>query len=93
MMIVYGLAGMRDYEGRLKFRPQLPEEVLDWVRSSLTVREQLLEVQLDRAKQTATYSLLEGAKLVIEHEGEDITVCKGAPIVVPITSSLSATKA
>ena len=93
MMIVYGLAGMRDYEGRLKFRPQLPEEVLDWVRFSLTVREQLLEVQLDRAKQTATYSLLEGAKLVIEHEGEDITVCKGAPIVVPITSSLSATKA
>ena len=93
MMIVYDLAGMRDYEGRLKFRPQLPGEVLEWVRFPVTVRGQLLEVQLYRAKRTATYSLLEGAKLVIEHEGEDITVCKGVPVVVPISSNSSAANA
>ncbi len=79
MVFVYGLAGMRDYDGRLSFRPTPPKQ-LERIRFPLTVRGQLLEVDIHR--DTTTYSLREGDDLVFQHEDEEIRLSTENPVVV-----------
>jgi alpha,alpha-trehalose phosphorylase len=79
MVIVYGLAGMRDYGGVLSFRPGLAEGV-GGVRFPLTVRGQLLEVDIDGEKRAVTYLLREGSELLIKHHNEDIALTVGVPV-------------
>jgi alpha,alpha-trehalose phosphorylase len=76
--VVYGLAGLRDYDGLLRFRPHIPAA---WKRItfSLTVRGQLLEVSITH-NETA-YSLKEGSGLTLIHEGKEHTVYAGSPLV------------
>ncbi len=75
MVFVYGFAGMRDYGGRLSFRPDLPAG-LERLRFPLALRGRKLEV--DIAGDTATYTLREGPDLVITHFEENITLAPGA---------------
>jgi alpha,alpha-trehalose phosphorylase len=84
MIFPYGFAGMRDYDGRISFKPRIPER---WqkLRFPLTIRGQQLLVDIDR--ESATYLLRDGLALVIEHEGEEIKLSKG----VPVTKKLSYT--
>ena len=79
MVFVYGSAGMRDYDGRLSFRPR-PPKVLERIRFPLTVRGQLLEVDIHR--DATTYSLREGDGLVIQHEDEEIRLSTENPVAV-----------
>ncbi len=82
MAIVYGYAGMRDYNGRLSFRPTLPRQAKSrGFRFRLAIRGQVLEVNFDRDTEQVTYQLVEGGRLTIEHCGEEVEIVGGVPVV------------
>ncbi len=76
MVFVYGLAGMRNYNGRLSFDPKLPE-IMKRLRFPLTVRGQMIEVDVTR--ESITYTLLEGDSLTIYHGKEQVTLSRDRP--------------
>jgi alpha,alpha-trehalose phosphorylase len=80
MALVYGFGGLRDHGGKLRFRPALPS---GWrrLRFRLRVRRSLVEVELEQER--ATYRLLEGEALEIEHEGEPLRLEPGASRALP----------
>jgi len=79
MVFVYGFAGLRDYDGRLSFKPRITDR-LERLRFTLTVRGQVLEVDIGR--NSTTYTLQEGASFMIAHEGQDIELSPGKPVRV-----------
>jgi alpha,alpha-trehalose phosphorylase len=79
MAIVYGVAGMRDTNGRISFNPKLPER-LERVRFSLTIRGQ--ELVVDVTKEKVTYLLQGGSILTITHRGKDVELSVGIPFSV-----------
>ena len=81
MAVVYGIAGMRDRDGRIAFRPKLPPET-GRLRFPLTVRRCLLEV--DIRGEGVTYLLKEGGELKIEHYGEELTLKRGEPVTATL---------
>jgi alpha,alpha-trehalose phosphorylase len=74
MLCVYGLAGLREYGGRVSFHPWLPKGIKS-LCFPLTVRGRVLEVEI-RAE-TATYRLREGESLTFHHRDQEITLCGG----------------
>ena len=74
MLFVSGVAGMREYGGKLSFNPRLLKG-LTRLRFSLTVRRRLLEVEIKA--DTATYCLSEGAKFTFCHGQQEITLAEG----------------
>jgi alpha,alpha-trehalose phosphorylase len=77
MSIVYGIAGMRDYNGKITFNPrQLPGKMTK-LRFPLTIRGQMIDVHITR--ETCTYTLLEGDGLSIAHGDEEIHLSPEAP--------------
>ena len=83
MIPVYGIAGMRDYDGHLSFNPRMPQQVKR-LRFPLTVRSQRLEV--DITQESATYLLREGSELEITHESETVELTAGTPVSMPLSS-------
>ena len=81
MIVVYGIAGTRDYDGHLSFTPRLPAQ-LQRLRFPLMIHGQRLEV--DIGKVTATYLLCEGSELVITHQGETVRLTAGTPVSKPL---------
>ena len=79
MAIVYGLAGLRDYGGKISFNPKRPPRTRS-VRFPLTVRGKLLEVMIERDK--VTYVLTQGKALTIYHGEEEIKLTKKQPSCV-----------
>ena len=77
MVLVYGLAGMRDFDGHLTFRPRLPRQ-LTRLQFPLTIGDCRLEVTIDG--DAATYTLREGTSLVLTHYEETITLEPGVPV-------------
>jgi len=79
MTVVYGLAGMRDYGGRISFNPKsLPQ--VEEVRFPLTVRGQMFEVNI--GKESVKYSLKKGNGLTIYHRDQEIKLSKDQPHTV-----------
>ncbi|NIO15599.1 MAG: glycoside hydrolase family 65 protein [Deltaproteobacteria bacterium] len=76
MILVYGLAGMRDYGGRISFKPRLYDRI-DRLRFHLTIRGQTLGVDIDR--DFATYTLVDGDGLSIFHEDREIRLSPDQP--------------
>ncbi len=76
--VVYGLAGLRDYDGVPQFRPHIPS-VWSRLTFSLTVRGRLLEVSITHDE--VAYALKEGHSLSLFHEGKEHTVFAGSPLV------------
>jgi alpha,alpha-trehalose phosphorylase len=74
MLCVYGIAGMREYGGRLSFKPRLLKGMKS-LRFPLTVRGCVLEVEIK--EDTATYLLREGERLTFRHWDQEITVSEG----------------
>jgi alpha,alpha-trehalose phosphorylase len=72
MAMVYGLAGMRDYGGRISFAPR---RFVQKLRFPLTVRGQRLEVDIHDG--SVTYLVREGAGLTIRHFDEEIKLTEG----------------
>lgn len=79
MAIVYGLAGLRDWDGHITFRPRILPRV-EGFRFPLTIRGQMLEV--DIRQEAITYSLRKGDGLVFRHEDEEIQLSPEHPVVV-----------
>lgn len=72
MALVYGFAGMRDYDGHLSFTPRVAEQLGIAIRFKLTVHGQLLSVEIDST--SCTYTLCEGTGLTITHCGESVSL-------------------
>jgi alpha,alpha-trehalose phosphorylase len=79
MAVVYGLAGMRDYGGKVSFNPR---KLVERLRFPLTIRSQRLEV--DIGKESATYTLHQGEGLTIRHRDEELRLTEGKPVSRPI---------
>jgi alpha,alpha-trehalose phosphorylase len=75
MAIVYGLAGMRDYGGKLSFNPK---KFVEKLKFPLTVRGQRLEVDIDKG--TVTYTVQKGEGLTIRHRDEELKLSEGKPV-------------
>jgi len=69
MVVVYGFAGMRDFNGEIRFDPRIPKEV-GRIRFVIEVRGMPLLVEMDGEK--ANYTLKKGEGLLIFHQGEVI---------------------
>ena len=76
--VIAGLAGAREYGGRLSFAPRLPEP-LRRIAFPLAFRGRRLRVEL--TQESATYELRAGTRLEIEHWGTPLTVTAEAPAV------------
>ena len=79
MAFVHGFAGMRDHSGNLEFRPKLPKG-MEGLRFQITVRGQMLDVDIDGPTKTATYTLRRGDGLNFAHNGEEITLTEDEPV-------------
>jgi len=79
MVIVYGFAGMRDYDGRVSFRPRLIPGGTR-LHFFLRIRGRLLKVDIRPEK--TTYVLAEGSELTIRHEGNEVHLSEQAPKAV-----------
>jgi alpha,alpha-trehalose phosphorylase len=82
MAIVYGMAGMRDHDGQLSFRPVMTPR-MERVRFTLRVRGQILDVEIVR--DSATYSVREGTGLSLKHQDQEVRVKPGSPVTLPLT--------
>jgi len=76
MVLVYGFAGMRDFDGNVTFRPRLPDGVVR-LRFPLTVRGSRIEISIEDG--TTTYTLMEGDEITIGHCGADVVLRPGVP--------------
>jgi alpha,alpha-trehalose phosphorylase len=81
MVSVYGFAGFRDHGGCFSFQPR-PSEGLQRLHFPLTLRGQLVEVEVTRDE--ATYTLREGAGISIWHEEEQLELRPGTPESRPV---------
>ncbi|MDJ0953155.1 MAG: glycosyl hydrolase family 65 protein [Acidimicrobiia bacterium] len=77
MVLVYGFAGMRDFDGNISFRPRLPAGITR-LRFPVTVRGHLLDVAIENG--TTTYTLVEGDELTIAHFDDEVELVPGEPI-------------
>jgi alpha,alpha-trehalose phosphorylase len=76
MVLVYGFAGMRDYDGQISFMPRLPPRCTR-LHFFLRIRSRLLEVEI--RPEAVTYVLAEGRDLTIQHEGNEIRLSEEKP--------------
>jgi alpha,alpha-trehalose phosphorylase len=79
---IAGFGGMRERGTTLAFMPRLPEAL---TRLSFAIRvgdTAKLKIEVDPAR--ATYSLLTGETLELEHHGQAVTVTSGQPAHCPI---------
>jgi alpha,alpha-trehalose phosphorylase len=80
MVFAYGFGGLRDYDGKLTFRPQRPPETQASLRFPLTYRGQILDIEI--TSDSTTYSLREGEGIAVRHENEEITLSRANPTVM-----------
>ncbi len=80
---VAGLGGMRDHDGRLSFRPALPEDI-ESLGFRLAYRGRRLQVQVTHSE--ARYSLIEGEPLEVGHYDQMLTVKSSATESRPIAA-------
>ena len=85
MAIVFGVAGLRDWGGRISFMPKLPEKACR-LNFKLTVQGRLLEFEI--LKESVTYILKEGDDLTIYHFDEEINLTKETPAKRGLTCTL-----
>jgi len=74
MGAVQGFAGLRYGQGRLSFKPALPEQ---WRSLTFKVRYQQRQLQVTLAADATHYELLEGDALTIEHHGRPLSLTQG----------------
>ena len=72
MVFTYGFGGLRDYDGRLSFRPQRPPEAQSSLQFPLTYRGNVLNVEI--GPDSTTYTLREGEELAFRHGDEVVTL-------------------
>ncbi len=78
---VAGFGGMRDYDGELSFRPQLPEQITR-LSFRLGFRGSTLQVEIEPSQ--ATYRLLTGDAVEVRHYGSTVQLTADGPATLPI---------
>ncbi|MCZ6662461.1 MAG: glycoside hydrolase family 65 protein, partial [Actinobacteria bacterium] len=81
MNLVYGFAGLRDYNGQLSFDPRLPA---DWpsLAFSLTVSERLIDVEITHEQ--VSYHLRDGNDIAISVRGNKVKLTAGDPVTIAL---------
>ncbi|MCD9194612.1 glycoside hydrolase family 65 protein [Streptomyces albireticuli] len=74
--LVSGFGGMRNRDGVVSFAPRLPEQLR---RLCFTVQVRRRRLRVEITDSVATYTLVEGEELEIEHFCEPLTVTPGRP--------------
>ena len=87
LSLVYGFAGMRDYEGRLSFNPGLPEP---WKRLRFRLIVQGRSLEIDIGKQSVAYTLHSGPDFSITHRGTETLLSTGKQVTVDISPKIEA---
>jgi alpha,alpha-trehalose phosphorylase len=83
---VAGFGGMRDHDGKLAFTPRLPAR-LDRLAFRLLFRGRLLKIEVNKAN--ATYTVVRGAALEVEHHGRMINVPPNEPTTLAIPPAIA----
>jgi alpha,alpha-trehalose phosphorylase len=79
MVLVYGFAGMRDYDGRISFSPRL---IPGLSRLSFFLRIRNRRLKVDIRPEAVSYVLAEGSDLTIRHLGQELRLSADAPEAV-----------
>ncbi len=82
MTVVYGVAGMRDINGRICFCPKPPKRI-ERVRFPLAAQGRLIIVDISR--DAVTYSLEEGEEMTVWHIGQEVRLAPNAPVRIDLT--------
>ncbi len=79
--LVYGFAGMRDYDGDITFDPRLPE---DWegITFPILVRGTRLRVTVEETR--IRFAVEDGEAVTVSVRGEPVTPAPGAPVDVAL---------
>jgi trehalose/maltose hydrolase-like predicted phosphorylase len=82
--LVAGFGGLRQHDELLHFAPQLPGGI---TRLSFTVRWRGQRLGVDIERDHATYALRDGSDspLTIRHNGQEVTVTTGQPVVARVS--------
>src|SRR4051794_33282638 len=80
MMLTYGFSGMRDDDGTLSFWPRRAPQDNAILRFPVTYHGQILEIEI--AEDKVEYALVEGERVAIRHEAEDIQLTRAHPVAV-----------
>jgi alpha,alpha-trehalose phosphorylase len=83
MAMVYGVLGMRDYNGEISFDPRLTRKQ-GMGRINMIIRGQRLAVTIEPKKKETVYLLKKGEGLTITHQGEEILLAEGTPVTMEI---------
>ena len=71
MALVFGFAGMRDFDGQLSFQPSLPK-AWDGLQFRLRFKGRIVEVRIGREK--TSYTLISGDPIEIVHAKRKIAL-------------------
>jgi alpha,alpha-trehalose phosphorylase len=82
LALVAGFAGLRDFDGQLRFHPRLPA---DWTRLRFRVQAREQTIEVDMTPTATTYRLTQGRGILISHFGQPLRLTPGAAIAVPAT--------
>ncbi len=87
MNLIYGFAGLRDYDGKLSFDPRLPTA---WpsLAFSLAAGECLIDVEITQYQ--ASYHLREGDHLTISVRSQEVKLTAGDPVAIHLHPDRSA---
>ncbi|HMP02435.1 MAG TPA: glycosyl hydrolase family 65 protein, partial [Gemmatales bacterium] len=85
MAVVFGLAGLTDYGGKIVFRPR---QLVERLRFGLFFRGRRLEVEIGGG--TVLYTLTSGSDLTFRHHQEVITLAEGESARRPIDTGAAA---
>ena len=82
MFVVYGAAGMRDYNGEISFNPKIKNArgYLRRLEFKLLVRGCLLHIDLTDKK--ANYTLLKGNEFTFRHKRKKLILKKGESVSI-----------
>ncbi|HWG94926.1 MAG TPA: glycosyl hydrolase family 65 protein [Mycobacteriales bacterium] len=79
--LVAGFGGMRDHVGQLSFAPQLPRG-LDRLAFRMLHRGRRILVEVVPGR--ATYELLDGDRVELQHHGEPFVLAPGEPVTLDV---------
>jgi alpha,alpha-trehalose phosphorylase len=85
--LVYGFAGLEDYDGMLRFAPALPAA---WSRLSFSLRKGHSALEVSIGHEEVSYRIKRGEALTIFHEGRRHKIFPGAPLVISMRPELEA---
>ncbi|MEY9856035.1 alpha,alpha-trehalose phosphorylase [Catenulispora sp. GAS73] len=80
--LVAGLAGMREHEDTLCFKPRLPSGI---TRLAVNLSLHTSRIRVEITADTVTYRLLDGPTLRILHHDQPVEVAEDAPVTKTIT--------